>query len=421
LKRVDPSKNRKLFNNIIIKHKKEENNSLNIAWNVLENQNGVVLGGFLKTRNIDLINKDKKQFIFRLKSSWKLRYWTLRMTDEGLILEKSRRPDTKPYKSILLPFNETSFWENWGKRGDNKYRFGFTLRVARNKMQMDVAVDSDRTRLQWMNVLDLVFGDNIRNMKELLKCLADRECSNLQSTKSLSEVTNDFKYGSGRGLKVRNVNGSNTDSISQSFETLIYAAHSPVIPRRFSSDVYDDDGYMSDNLERNRFFYFKSVLPKIADKESDDNEDGFDDNGNCVLTATDINTPPKSCVSDDHTSNSCCHSLPEMITTITKNLIDEIGPTSESSSESNQSVSVSEQNSIHLPENILNILNGVGQTSNEDKQPIQLVSPTPSSFTLAQKMEEITPNDNIDMQLNVVVGHESNENNTSYEVGMVIA
>jgi len=341
------------------------------------------------------------------------------MTNEGLILEKSRRPDTKPYKSILLPFNETSFWENWGKRGDNKYRFGFTLRVPRNKMQMDVAVDSDRVRLQWMNVLDLVFGDNVRNTKELLKCLADREGSNLQSTKSLSGVTNDFKYG--RGLKVRNVNGSNIDSISQSFETLVYAAQSPVIPRRFCSDVYDDDGYMSDNLERNRFFYFKSVLSKIVDKESDDNEDGSDDNGNCVLTTTETNTPllPNSCVNDDHTSNSCCHSH-------SKDLIDEIVPTSENSSESNQSVSVSEQNSIHLSENILNILNGASQTSNEDKQPIQLVSPTPSSFTLTQKMEEITPNDNIcsddniDMQLNVV-GHRSKENNMSYEVGMIIA
>jgi len=329
-----------------------EQNSLKIAWDAIERKYGIVLGGFLKTRHVDR-EKNNDKFSLNFKSKWKLRYWRLSLSDEGLIFEKSRRADSKPYKSILLPFGKTLFWQNWGKRGDSKYRFGFTLRVTSDNMQMDVAVDSERIRSQWMNVLDIVFHKTVRHTHDLLECLVDKHCA--------------------------------VESISESYKRVEDDPH--IIERRFPSTVYGNDGHISDNLENLHFFYWKDItLRRVFDQDFEPQASSKDHrrDKNEVSKAS-VMHPPLLNDCENCTGNSSFSVLPEVMALISGDAIDRVvhRPISQVKSESSDI--------SHLVDLSLSALDAKKQKLEpqadcvEEKQ--QLLSPTPSASTLKQSPE----------------------------------
>jgi len=273
---------------------------------------GVLLHGFLKTRYIDISDHDKKS-IFNVASSWKLRYWTLQLTDDGLTLEKSRRADAKSYKGFFLPFGKTSVWENWGKRGD-KYCFGFTIRVSSTTMQIEAAADSENTRNRWMNVLRRSFTDDTQDSKQLVQTLNQKvSCKLSRNTDAADEQSDDYLYSPDSQPAVsllhaetsgswnndakpvlpkplaspNNLSNDNaaieTEQASICTDTYRCSRTRAVldefdcksldglvrddntIPRRYHAELYDPDGCMSENLERKRCFESDS-LPDIIDE-----------------------------------------------------------------------------------------------------------------------------------------------------------
>jgi hypothetical protein len=363
--------------------------TLKIAWAAIENTYGIVLGGFLKTRFVDR-KKHAKKFIHAFKKSpWKLRYWRLSMADQGLIFAKSRQPDSKPYKSIMLPFGETSFWQNWGKRGDKIYKFGFTLRVACNNIQMDVAMESDRVRRQWMNVLDCVFRNNVQNTKDLLNCLNDNDSPRSQSSRnfiiknSLENEVSSESCNSSELIEKRKVLKRidyHTDLIGNSF----------IIPRRFSSRVYDDDGYMSDNVLIRSSHCVNSSHRKIFDKVIHSQERSSSSNAPEKMSASN-----KDCATE-HNDWNC--SLSAIMATCENSIDTDLVERTQSE----RINSAPNCNIIHLPPDNSEILNCQSvkndACASDVQEKSQLISPSPSSFTL-ERSEEINPTSTISIPL----------------------
>lgn len=296
-------------------HSSKESVSKTLDSSTVEEQTrpvyGVLLHGFLKTRYIDISSPDKKS-IFNFASSWKLRYWTLRLTDDGLMLEKSRRADTKTYKGFFLPFGKTTVWENWGKDGDSKYTFGFTIRVASNNMQIEAAVDSENTRTRWMNVLRRSFCDNNQDSKQLVQTLNQKVSRKLSKDTDAADDDSFYSQNSQRSnvnllhaeasaswnidakptlqkpFSSANTHLSN-ENVADSAQTSIrtdterssrtrvvlddteykslcgLVRDDNTIPRRYHAELYDPDGCMSENLERKRSFQ-RDSLPDIIDE-----------------------------------------------------------------------------------------------------------------------------------------------------------
>ncbi|ETO10310.1 hypothetical protein RFI_27068 [Reticulomyxa filosa] len=267
---------------------------------------GILLHGFLKTRYVDIKNYitcvcECMCFFFvsciscfhALGSNERFYFeWT-----------ESRRANTNSYKGVLLPFGKIQVWENWGKRGDTKYSFGFTIRVSCSNLQIEAA-----------------------DTKELVKCLSqkasntlsketdatDGKCENTRSLLNLqagnvylshsegSGVWNELKPTAQQLLSNVNPNQVNayigTDTISirantytrtetektnrnritvddYDWKTLDELARDDnVIPRRYNAELYDNEGYMSDHLEKKRSPFHLDALPDIVDEPESDSE-----------------------------------------------------------------------------------------------------------------------------------------------------
>jgi len=366
---------------------------LQIAWNTIERQYGIILGGFLKTRFVQRNNNNcGRKFIFPFKSSWKLRYWRLGLTDEGLVFEKSRRADTKPYKGMVLLFGETSFWENWGKRGDKNYRFGFTIRVASTNTQIEVAVNSERIRRQWMNVLNSVFHDNVRNTKDLLNCLAMTSSIKTQSTKTKCE------------LKKRTSKDCGVSRSSVSWDEMV----SPVIPRRFPADMYDDDGNMSDYLKSVHSDCRRTTLSSrrwSKEFEWQDYNKDVSHKNNLTLKTNEINSQ----FFTDYVNDQNNGLLSEGAAPRSDDSADGIVFTSARDvySESNSSTLHSDSICSSQPNlDSSNERSPKSQTSSncslEEKQ--QMISPMSDSFTLRKNGSIVADNDNRNVDAHLILG-----------------